>query len=307
MIAACPNCKTRFKIDESKMAGAGVKLRCSKCRTVFAVRSKAAETETKAPSSAAAKSYKVLIANSDPDICSRVEEILKAENFDVLKAYDGVDALAIIEKNRPNVAILDVALPMMYGFEVCEHVKGHVELKEEVKVILMASIYDKRRYKRNPTSLYGADDFIEIHHLHDDLVPKINRLILSSKPEAAAAGATAAESEEAVTHEVKPAAATTEELESLKAGEKVIDVKDKDAQEKARRLARIIVSDIALYNGDIVSEGIKNGNLYKLLRDDIKEGLEHFKKKVPPSISAEACLKEAFQDFVSKRKLEMGL
>ncbi|MEK7851481.1 MAG: zinc-ribbon domain-containing protein, partial [Deltaproteobacteria bacterium] len=229
MIAACPNCKTRFKIDESKMAGAGVKLRCSKCRTVFAVRSKAAETETKVPSSAAAKSYKVLIANSDPDICSRVEEILKAENFDVLKAYDGVDALAIIEKNRPNVAILDVALPMMYGFEVCEHVKGHVELKEEVKVILMASIYDKRRYKRNPTSLYGADDFIEIHHLHDDLVPKINRLILSSKPEAAAAGATAAESEEAVTHEVKPAAATTEELESLKAGEKVIDVKDKDA------------------------------------------------------------------------------
>ncbi|MBI4745440.1 MAG: zinc-ribbon domain-containing protein [Deltaproteobacteria bacterium] len=48
MIAACPKCKTRFKIDESKMAGAGVKLRCSKCRTVFAVRKKAADTGTKA-------------------------------------------------------------------------------------------------------------------------------------------------------------------------------------------------------------------------------------------------------------------
>lgn len=306
MIAACPKCKTRFKIDESKMAGAGVKLRCSKCRTVFAVRKKAADRETKAPSSAA-KSYKVLIANSDPEICNRVEEILKAEDYDVLKACDGLAALAIIEKNRPNVAILDVALPMMYGFEVCEHVKGHVELKEAVKVILMAAVYDKTRYKRNPTSLYGADDYIEIHHLHDDIVPKINRLILSSKHEPAAAGVPQKEAEEAVTREVKPEAPTGKDLEILRAGEKVIDDKDKDLQEKARRLARIIVSDIALYNGDLVSEGVRNGSLYKLLKDDIKEGLEHFKKKVSPSISAEAYLKEAFQDFISKRKLEMGL
>ncbi|MEK7713460.1 MAG: hypothetical protein AAB302_01835, partial [Deltaproteobacteria bacterium] len=107
--------------------------------------------------------------------------------------------------------------------------------------------------------------------------------------------------------EVKPEAPTGKDLEILRAGEKVIDDKDKDVQEKARRLARIIVSDIALYNGDLVSEGVRNGNLYKLLKDDIKEGLEHFKKKVSPSISAEAYLKEAFQDFISKRKLEMGL
>jgi predicted Zn finger-like uncharacterized protein len=306
MIAACPKCKTRFKIDESKMAWAGIKLRCSKCKTVFSVRKKAADRETKAPA-AVAKSYKVLIANSDVDICNRVEEILKNEDFEVFKAYDGVDALAIIEKNRPNVAILDVALPMMYGFEVCEHIKGHFELKEDVKVILMASIYDKTRYKRNPTSLYGADDFIEIHHLHDDIVPKINRLILSSKPEVAAAGAPAKEAEEAVTREVKPEAPAKKDLEILKAEEKVIDDKDKDVQEKARRLARIIVSDIALYNRDLVSEGLRNGNLYKLLNDDIKEGLEHFRKKVSPSVSAEAYLKEAFQDFISKRKLEMGL
>ena len=306
MIAVCPKCKTRFKIDESKMAGAGVKLRCSKCRTVFTVRKKAADRETRAPS-AAAKSYKVLIANSDEDICSRVEEILKNEHFEVFKAYDGVDALAIIEKNRPNVAILDVALPMKYGFEVCEHIKGHVELKEAVKVILMAAIYDKTRYKRNPTSLYGADDFIEIHHLHDDIVPKINRLILSSEHEPAAAGAPAKEAEEVVTREVKPEAPSGKDLEILRAGEKVIDDKDRDVQEKARRLARIIVSDIALYNEDLVSEGVRNSNLYKLLKDDIKEGLEHFKKKVSPSISAETYLKEAFQDFISKRKLEMGL
>lgn len=304
MIAACPKCKARFKLDESKIPPAGVKLRCSKCRTIFAIKRKAVPGEIKKPQPP--KAYSVLIANSDPSICDAVEDLMKSENIELLKAYDGVDALAAIEKHRPQVAILDVALPMMYGFEVCEHVKGHTELKD-TKVILMASIYDKTRYKRNPMSLYGADDYIEKHHIHDDLLPKINRLILSPGHEEVREKEPLKTIEEAVTHEVRPEPAGEKDIEKLKAGEKVIDEKDREAEEKARRLARIIVSDVALYNGDLVSEGVRDGTFYKLMGDDIKEGLEHFKKRVPPSIPAESYLKAAFEDFISKRKKEMGL
>lgn len=304
MIAACPKCKARFRLDESKMPPAGVKLRCSKCRTVFAVRKKAAEAEMK--THPAAMAHQVLIANNDPSICDAVEEMLKKENIDVLKANNGVDALAAVEQYKPQVAILDVALPMMYGFEVCEHIKGHGDLRD-TKVILMASIYDKTRYKRNPVSLYGADDYIEKHHIHDDLVPKINRLILSSRHEDVKPHEPLKEAEQAVTHEVTPPVAEEKDVEKLKAGEKAIDDRDREAEEKARRLARIVVSDIALYNAELISEGIKNGTFYNLLKDDIKEGLEHFKKRVPPSISAETYLREAFEDFISKRKKEMGL
>jgi len=304
MIAACPKCKARFKLDESKIPAAGVKLRCSKCRTIFAIKKKAVPGEIKEPQPA--KACSVLIANSDPSVCDTVEEILKSGNMEVLKAYDGVDALATIEKRRPHVAVLDVALPMMYGFEVCEHVKGHTELKD-TKVILMASIYDKTRYKRNPVSLYGADDYIEKHHIHDDLLPKINRLILSPGHEEVKEKEPMKEAEEGVTHEVKPEPAGEKDVEKLKAGERVIDDKDREAEEKARRLARIIVSDVALYNGNLVSEGVRDGTFYKLMGDDIKEGLEHYKKRVPPSIPAESYLKEAFEEFISRRKKEMGL
>ena len=304
MIAACPKCKARFKLDESKIPVAGVKLRCSKCRTIFAIKKKAVPGEIKEPQPA--KACSVLIANSDPSVCDTVEEILKSGNMEVLKAYDGVDALATIEKRRPHVAVLDVALPMMYGFEVCEHVKGHTELKD-TKVILMASIYDKTRYKRNPVSLYGADDYIEKHHIHDDLLPKINRLILSPGHEEVKEKEPMKEAEEAVTREVRPEPAGQKDVEKLKAGEKVIDDKDREAEEKARRLARIIVSDVALYNGNLVSEGVRDGTFYKLMGDDIKEGLEHYKKRVPPSIPAESYLKEAFEEFISRRKKEMGL
>lgn len=304
MIAACPKCKARFKLDESKIPPAGVKLRCSKCRTIFAIKRKAVPGEIKKPQPP--KAYSVLIANSDPSICDTVEEVLKSENIELMKAHDGVDALAAIEKHRPQVAILDVALPRMYGFEVCEHVKGHAELKD-TKVILMASIYDRTKYKRNPMSLYGADDYIEKHHIHDDLLPKINRLILSPGHEEVREKEPLKAIEEAVTHEVRLELAGEKDIEKLKAGERVIDEKDREAHGKARRLARIIVSDIALYNGDLVADGIKNGTLYTLLKDDIKEGLEHYRTRVPPSLSADAYLKEAFEDFISKRKKEMGL
>ena len=52
-----------------------------------------------------------------------------------------------------------------------------------------------------------------------------------------------------------------------------VDEADPEAVEKARRFARIIVSDIALYNQEAVIEGLKNGTFYDLLRKDIEEGL----------------------------------
>lgn len=302
MIAACPKCKTRFRLDESKMPSEGARLRCSKCRTIFAVRRKAPEGAVKAPISVKPR---VVVAHDDPSFCDMVEEVLR-DHFEVTKVHDGVKALSLIERQRPQVVILDVALPGMYGFEVCEHIKGHASLKG-TKVILSAAIYDRTRYKRNPVSLYGADDYIEKHHVHDELVPKINRLLLSGMDAAPPGEPSKEHHEDAVTHEVTPPEPTEKDVERLKAGEKAISPADTEVRAKARRLARIIVSDIALYNEEAVSEGIKSGTFYKLLKDDIKEGIEHLRKKTPPSVSAESCLKEAFEDFISKRKSEMGL
>lgn len=50
--------------------------------------------------------------------------------------------------------------------------------------------------------------------------------------------------------------------------------------ELAFRLARAIVSDIALYNPDKVSEGIKNDNIFELLAEELQEGREHFAERV---------------------------
>ena len=69
--------------------------------------------------------------------------------------------------------------------------------------------------------------------------------------------------------------------------------------EKARRLARIIVSDIALYNEQLLAEGRKNNNYHDLLKDDLEEGRSLFRQRVPKEIwEKRDYLTEIFDEFV---------
>ena len=58
-----------------------------------------------------------------------------------------------------------------------------------------------------------------------------------------------------------------------------------DDPELAFRLARAIVSDIALYNAEKVSEGVKNDNIFDLLSEELQEGREHFAERVADTIT----------------------
>jgi hypothetical protein len=77
---------------------------------------------------------------------------------------------------------------------------------------------------------------------------------------------------------------------------------------KARRLARIIVSDIILYNQARVEDGVRNGTFYKLLNDDIVEGTALYQRRVSEEIrSCTSYLEEAFEELIAKKKLELRL
>jgi len=61
-------------------------------------------------------------------------------------------------------------------------------------------------------------------------------------------------------------------------------VKDPDV---ARRIARAVVSDIALYNAKKVEEGIVNDSLFDLLKEEIEEGRSYYLSRVAPEIAEE--------------------
>lgn len=57
-----------------------------------------------------------------------------------------------------------------------------------------------------------------------------------------------------------------------------------NSPEAAYRLARTIISDIALYNKDKILQGIKNDNIFDLLEKELKEGLDLYTSRVDPAL-----------------------
>jgi len=246
MIIQCGHCATRYKIDSKRIAKLGNRMRCSRCKKVF---------------SAPPPRPRVLIAKESRDFLLSVKELLEDQPFDLLFAQDGVDALEKIKQHQPVLAVLDVALPKMYGFELAEILKSD-PLTKDIRIILLAAIHDKTRYKRLPESLYGADDYIEAHHTTDFLLPKICKLL----PELF-------QKDSAKKDEPKRAA---EEVNQT--SQQIVACKN---QEKVERLARIIISDIALYNEEKVENGIRNGDLEERLAPELNEAMEMMKKRFP--------------------------
>ena len=82
--------------------------------------------------------HKVLIADDEPNILISLEFLMKREGHDVLLARDGSEALAAIRRERPALVLLDVMMPGMTGFDVCQAVRADESLAG-VKIVLLTA------------------------------------------------------------------------------------------------------------------------------------------------------------------------
>ena len=75
-----------------------------------------------------------------------------------------------------------------------------------------------------------------------------------------------------------------------------------ETEEAARRLARAISSDLALYNEDKVTEGVRNDNLFDVMQEDIQEGRDLFESRVAPDLLARNLYDRAIIDLLVRSK-----
>lgn len=82
-----------------------------------------------------------------------------------------------------------------------------------------------------------------------------------------------------------------------------------DNADQAKRLARAIISDVAIYNPEKVVEGIKNDSLFEVLQDQLTEGRQHFASRVVPELAASNIFELAIVDVLIKRseKIESSI
>ncbi|MFO1218090.1 MAG: response regulator [Burkholderiaceae bacterium] len=119
-------------------------------------------------------SHKVLIADDEPNIVISLEFLMKREGYQVLVARDGVQALEAIQRERPQLVLLDVMMPGKTGFEVCQAVRADESLAAVKIVLLTAKGRDTDVAKG--TAL-GADAYVTKPFSTKDLAARVRELL----------------------------------------------------------------------------------------------------------------------------------
>ncbi|MGZ3426904.1 MAG: response regulator [Polyangia bacterium] len=226
----------------------------------------------------------IIVAHESDTIREAIRRLCADAGYEVHAVAEGEAALRALDA-RPAALVLDVALPKVHAYEVVEEVKRRAP---NTRIVLVASIYNRTGYKRRPTSLYGADDYVEQHHIPDALLVKLERLI-GPAPRAVELPPPHVLPPEGV--EIRDAAAAREAALPSSNGEKSAPAAKTQGLpnmiERAERLARLIVADIALYNGDALDAADHHGHELELearLRMDLEEGRLLFDLRVPAEV-----------------------
>ena len=352
MIAACPRCAARYRIERERLDAGAVRLRCARCEAVFRVRPPLAEPRPAvlpAPSTplepvpislptapAAAppstppvprKGESVLIAMPDGDLAKRTAALLSDRGCEVLRTADGVETMLEIQRKLPRAVVLAADLPKMFGFQICEIVKRNPSLRG-TWVVLVGAIHHQGRYRREAADLYGADVYLEGLDLPEGLLPLLEqggleiaaarrapvlppppppapprqepaRLApprpapppprLQPAPSAPLHEAPQAPVREAPKAPVRELPKPTPPMPPAAAAPPRPRREDGLEQEraKAERLARIVVSDIVLYNEERFTAAARAGNVFTAMAGDLAEGRALFEERIDARVRAE--------------------
>lgn len=118
----------------------------------------------------------ILIADDEPNIVISLEFLLKREGYDVHVARDGEQALAAIRTLRPALVLLDVMMPKMSGYEVCQAVRADPELA--TTRILMLTAKGHTTDKAKGTAL-GANAYVTKPFSTRELAAQVAQMLQS--------------------------------------------------------------------------------------------------------------------------------
>jgi predicted Zn finger-like uncharacterized protein len=363
MIAACPKCSARYRIEKGRLRPEGARLRCSRCEAVFRVRPPETEpappplapqpepspppfrgegeaapataptaappavaaavssepalgtglaAEDAMPAPAADRERLVLIADPVIEEGKSTASTIAAWGLQPILVHDGVEAVLTIQRTLPRAAIIDAALPKMYGFQICELLKRNESLRR-IHVVLVGAIHDRNRYRRSPAELYGADAYLERPQLPDALWPILHGFGLplvggtrTPEPMPAPRGAPPT-LEPTPAFEAPPApVAPLAEPDAMPATPSpapppagTTDAALSAEIAKAERLARIVVSDIVLYNQEKFDAAVQADNVLAAMDGELAEGRGLFAQRIG------ARIRES-RDFLTEEMLRVA-
>ena len=123
----------------------------------------------------------ILIVDDEPNIVVPIQFLMEQQGYKVMVAERGEDALDLIYQYKPDLVLLDIMLPGIDGYEVCEIVRLNPNFRK-VKIIFLTA---KDREEEIAKGLaLGADDYITKPFSNTELVAKVKELLEKTNEEA---------------------------------------------------------------------------------------------------------------------------
>jgi CheY-like chemotaxis protein/DNA-directed RNA polymerase subunit RPC12/RpoP len=277
MDLTCKQCGARFRATIPEPLTRAVRVACPSCKNQMVLKLAASATHAQAGQPATLHDTPLpkkvrrtaVIADEPRPFRSFLAEHLRRLGFDVTTFETGEPAFDFIKRSRADLAIVNVYLKGRLGVEVTEDIRADASLAH-TRVILIGALFRANRFRANPTNLYGADEYIE-----EQIPEKEFRQII---------------------RKLFPQVGHTEEMPV-----------EPTEYDEARRLARLILSDIVIYHPGKVEVGIRDDNFFDVLKAEIAEGRNYYDSRVPLRVRQNTeIFSETLQQFVRMKREEMG-
>lgn len=122
--------------------------------------------------------HKVLVVDDEPDVVALIERTLSGDGIGVVTAFDGISALDHINTDKPDLVLLDLMMPMMSGYEVCEQIKSNPQTSD-IPVVCLSSAHTPDA--RANSLKAGAVELITKPFFPNELIAQVRRHL--PKPE----------------------------------------------------------------------------------------------------------------------------
>ena len=119
---------------------------------------------------------KILVVDDEPHLVKLVRSNLEAQHFKVITAMDGMSGLAMVEKEGPDLVILDIMLPGMDGFDILQKIR---EFSSVPVIMLTAKDQDVDVVKGLQL---GADDYVKKPFSVHELLARVEAVLRRAAP-----------------------------------------------------------------------------------------------------------------------------
>ena len=118
--------------------------------------------------------HRILIVDDEPNIVLALELLMKKEGYEVHTVDDGEKALHAVHDLRPDLVLLDIMMPKMDGYEVCQRIRSDASLKS-VRIVMLTA--RGREVEKEKGLALGVDCYITKPFSTREVVAKVKELL----------------------------------------------------------------------------------------------------------------------------------